>query len=135
MSDFLGVSYLQMAVIHSIFELGYWNFGNWEYSTKISHLRPLFMLKKRFLVCPTTKMAFGNISAYTISHFELILIVKKVYYDDFFRASKISHVRPLFMLKKRFFLYLIIKMAFGNILLCHMSTFFRTFAFYGWTPF
>ena len=32
LSDFLGVSYLQMAVIHSIFELGYWNFGNWKYS-------------------------------------------------------------------------------------------------------
>ena len=42
-----------------------------------------------------------------------------------------SLLRSLFMLKKQFFLYLIIKMAFGNILLCHMSTFFCTFAFYG----
>ena len=28
-----------------------------------SLLRSLFMLKKRFLVCPTTKMAFGNSSS------------------------------------------------------------------------
>ena len=46
LSDFLGVSYLQMAVIHSIFELGYWNFGNWKYSraTKTTLLCDFFYL-------------------------------------------------------------------------------------------
>ena len=45
LSDFLGVSYLQMAVIHSIFELGYWNFGNWKYSraTKTTLLCDFFI--------------------------------------------------------------------------------------------
>ena len=45
LSDFLGVSYLQMAVIHSIFELGYSNFGNWKYSraTKTTLLCDFFI--------------------------------------------------------------------------------------------